>query len=630
MKNLLQIFSLEMIVSNFKKISCRFPLPVAIVFLISGLFLSLVHGNPWSGFEEIILKVIFIGIITFFFSISLYMSTENMNLSAGKRHISQLFPLGFATVLFFIIWSNFDNFESILFLLLAFFGIFFYLFFAPYLKDILWKWVKQSVFYTYFYNISVVFLISTILGLILFTLGSIGISAVFALFDISIFNDKIYADWAILAFSFMTPLFALTKIPEKKSFKENYFNENAFFSFLIKYIAIPFIFVYFIILYAYSIKVLANFGDWPKGEVSWMVIGFSIFGYITYIFSYIFENTNKFIKSYRKYFPYAVIPQIFMLFYAIYLRIAQYDITVNRYLVVTFGIWLLCISLYFVFSRKKSLPVIPALLTAFTIIISVGPWSVHELPISRQTKLLTENLIEANILQDGKIVPLNNYNDIDKELSKNIASGIEYICDFNDCDTLSEIFPEQYSEIYNKWKEEFDKLKSEGTSYYKDKEYEGPSEWQVTDKIKEKIKVRRYSSNSESEDPTIYIRSNYKESFYPLDVSGYSNLIELRNVGYEDTEELYAKIDLKNWFVELVEKDFTLSKIDISEVISKIQKKYIAEGTSELDKKDLVYEIESNGKHYKIMFEYISIPNPNYKGTEEIKYMNADGFILIK
>jgi hypothetical protein len=30
------------------------------------------------------------------------------------------------------------------------------------------------------------------------------------------------------------------------------------------------------------------------------------------------------------------------------------------------------------------------------------------------------------------------------------------------------------------------------------------------------------------------------------------------------------------------------------------------------------------------MFEYISIPNPNYKGTEEIKYMNADGFILIK
>jgi hypothetical protein len=102
-----------------------------------------------------------------------------------------------------------------------------------------------------------------------------------------------------------------------------------------------------------------------------MVIGFSIFGYIIYIFSYIFENTNKFIKSYRKYFPYAVIPQIFMLFYAIYLRIAQYDITVNRYLVVMFGIWLLLTSLYFVFSKKKSLPIIPALLTIFTILISI-------------------------------------------------------------------------------------------------------------------------------------------------------------------------------------------------------------------------------------------------------------------
>jgi hypothetical protein len=140
---------------------------------------------------------------------------------------------------------------------------------------------------------------------------------------------------------------------------------------LIKYIATPFIYVYFIILYAYTIKVLSNFGDWPKGEVSWMVIGFSIFGYIIYIFSYIFEEKNNFIKSFRTFFPFVVIPQIFMLFYAIYLRIAQYDITVNRYIVVIFGIWLFAISLYYVFSRKKYLAIIPFLLTTFTIIISI-------------------------------------------------------------------------------------------------------------------------------------------------------------------------------------------------------------------------------------------------------------------
>jgi len=102
-----------------------------------------------------------------------------------------------------------------------------------------------------------------------------------------------------------------------------------------------------------------------------MVIGFSIFGYITYIFSYIFQETNNFIKNFRKYFPAIVIPQLFMLFYAIYLRIMQYDITMNRYFVVVFGIWLAIISLYLIFSKIKYLGFIPFLLAVFTILISI-------------------------------------------------------------------------------------------------------------------------------------------------------------------------------------------------------------------------------------------------------------------
>jgi flagellar biosynthesis protein FliQ len=89
-----------------------------------------------------------------------------------------------------------------------------------------------------------------------------------------------------------------------------------------------------------------------------------------------------------------------MLFYAIYLRIHQYDITVNRYFVVVFGLWLLVISAYYIFSNKKHLAFIPAVLTLFTVIISVGPWGVYSLPESRQLERLKSNLISANILKD--------------------------------------------------------------------------------------------------------------------------------------------------------------------------------------------------------------------------------------
>lgn len=146
---------------------------------------------------------------------------------------------------------------------------------------------------------------------------------------------------------------------------------NRFFSFLVRYIAIPFICIYFIILYAYSVKVLMNFSHWPKGMISWMVIGFSTFGYITYIFSKPYDKENLLIAFFRKYFPLAVLPQLIMLFYAIYLRITQYDLTMNRYFVVIFGLWLFVVSLYLVLSRKKSLAIITASLTLISLLISV-------------------------------------------------------------------------------------------------------------------------------------------------------------------------------------------------------------------------------------------------------------------
>jgi hypothetical protein len=112
-----------------------------------------------------------------------------------------------------------------------------------------------------------------------------------------------------------------------------------------------------------------------------------------------------------------------MLFYAIYLRINQYDITVNRYFVVVFGLWLLVVSLYFIFSKKKNLIIIPSVLTLFVIIISIIPgFNVYSLPENRQFDRLKTNLQEAKIIQNSKITPLKNYSDINQELSKNIYS----------------------------------------------------------------------------------------------------------------------------------------------------------------------------------------------------------------
>jgi hypothetical protein len=136
-----------------------------------------------------------------------------------------------------------------------------------------------------------------------------------------------------------------------------------------------------------------------------------------------------------------------MLLYAIYLRIQQYDLTIDRYIVVVFGILLLTISIYFICSKKKRLLAIPVTVTLFTLLISFGPWSIFSLPEARQLARLEANLQKAGILVDGQIVPLKSYEDIDENLSSQIHSGIRYVCYYSDCKAIIQLFGREMQEV---------------------------------------------------------------------------------------------------------------------------------------------------------------------------------------
>lgn len=306
-------------------------------------------------------------------------------------------------------------------------------------------------------------------------------------------------------------------IPTHSDFEKNKYEENRFFSFLVRFVATPFIYIYFIILYAYTVKVLMNFSEWPKGIISWMVIGFTAFGYMIYIFSKAYESNSKMISLFRKYFSYAVLPQVCMLFYAIYLRIAQYDITMNRYFVVAFGIWLTIISLYFIFSKARFLSIIPVSLLAIVLIISIGPWSVYNLPMYRQYDRLVRNLEKANILKNGIITPLSSPKDISKELSGDIYSGISYVCDFDNCARIKELFKNELVEALQKDEEDWKKWNTTSESTYR-----GISTWSVISIVTEKIKVQTYYEDSQIQNNKyIQMNTNYKgDGVYPLSLEG--------------------------------------------------------------------------------------------------------------
>ena len=630
MKNIFSMLSFEKLTCEIKKVITRFPVASIAALIVSIIFFSFLHGSFSQITEENMVRGIFSAVTLFFFSIWFTLYWESTQASKAKCLGLQIWALIYSSLYFvFFQQTGINDIEEIVFFFLSLTGIIWMLYFAPYIKNILQSNGKQSVYYTYFYSLSVVFLLSFIFGGILMTLWFIGITAVHTLFELNgYFNSEIYGDWAIIAGSIITPIFAMSLIPTKKDFTNNYFNENAFFSFLVKYIAIPFIYIYFIILYAYSAKVLSNFGDWPKGEVSWMVIAFSIFGYITYVFSYIFEEKNKYIWVFRKYFPYVVIPQIFMLFYAIYLRISQYDLTINRYFVVIFGLWLLGISIYYAVSKKKYLAHLFTSLTLLTIVVSIWPWGVYSLPESRQYDRLVQNLQEANILQEnGKIIPLQNKNEISQELSKNIYSGIDYLCDFDNCEKIKELFPEIYQKTL--WEhlsqQEQNKQNNPDYKYYNPE----PSSWDIVNDITEEIKVQSYYSQRNFESQSrFYIHTN--DNIFPLETTWIQTVYQINSYSSQNQSTI-SDFDRETGMMKISNNNRVITNIDYKKIKENILKKVLEKQTEELNIWELQFEISNDYGNFILIMTSMTIENTNIETQKNtVDMFSFNGYLLEK
>lgn len=636
MKNIISLLQRRVLENNLKASIYRFPLPFVLSILVTLILFYLIWATGIENIQDILVKLVLTSITIFLLStgVSLFMESERKR--DWKSYMIYQTPVLVFGVLFY--WgmdSSFQNFNSIVYIILTLVWIISFIFFAPYTRNI---WTKKNIehqYFHYFYKISVVFFVTAIVWWALSLLGNGAILSIENLFDFRFSNSwNIYGYWTTLALAFMTPLFFLSELPQKKLFQDNTAIINVFLHFLVKYILIPFIYIYFIILYAYSVKVLLNFWDWPKGEVSWMVILFSILWYFTYIFSAIFEektDNNTLVKFFRKYFPYAVIPQLAMLFYAIALRIGQYDITINRYFVVAFGLWLLGTSLYLILSQKKSLLYIPAGLTLITLVISIGPWSVYSLPLNRQFSRLINNLEQANILQNGEIIPLENYTDIDNDLSKQIYDAIEYVCNYDNCEKLRNTFPVIMKEIDEQDLKDYQNNEW-NYSYYNDPDYpdldiEKPeyiwvNSWEYISEITAEIKVQSNSYTPVWNDtPFINITGSI---IFPMDITWYNSLTEIHEIdnAYNSDEEF---IRIKDETLSIKRQWVQTEVIDISYIFSKLRAK---KTLSSEDTFDIIWKTQD----YKLIISNAYIPEIKIdsSNSENTYFWSISGYILIK
>lgn len=239
------------------------------------------------------------------------------------------------------------------------------------------------------------FVVGAVYTVILFAGLSLAVFAVDELFNLDITN-KIYGHLFVLLAGIFNTSFFLSHFPPAFQFNDRERAYNIIFKNLCQYILIPIVGLYFLILYAYSVKILATW-NLPHGWVSSLVLGFSIAGIFTYLINYLLPEytDNKIVHAYRRWFWWVLLPMVGLLFVAIDRRISDYGVTEERYFVAHAGVWLLVMCAYFLWSKTDNIKFIPISLGLFVLVAVVGPLSAFRVSQRSQTTVL-RGLLEKN------------------------------------------------------------------------------------------------------------------------------------------------------------------------------------------------------------------------------------------
>lgn len=259
-------------------------------------------------------------------------------------------------------------------------------------------------FWEYNKQIFANWLIGAAFTVILFAGLSLAILAVDQLFNLNIDSINYLRLFVLLAGIFNTAYF-LYHFPGDYSFDSEDYGYHFVFKTLCKFILIPIVGLYFVILYAYSLKILITW-ELPNGWVGSLVTGFSVAGIFTYLLNfYLPEQENSWIvQAYRRWFWWIVLPMTALLFVAISRRISDYGVTELRYLVLLLGIWLLLNCLYFLFSKKDDIKIIPVTLAVFALLWAYGgPFSAGALSEQSQMSRIKTILEQNGRFENGKI-----------------------------------------------------------------------------------------------------------------------------------------------------------------------------------------------------------------------------------
>ena len=269
-------------------------------------------------------------------------------------------------------------------------------------------------------------LISAFCSGVFFVGVALALVSIDKLFGVDVEEENYARIWFFCAFVLTTCL-VLGGVPTKEDRPRLVVDYPKWIHFFCKFILLPLVVLYFGILYAYAIKIVATW-SWPDGMVGMPVFILAAIGGLTGLLIWpltLLEPVSKWAKSFwRLYFP-LIIPLGILLLLALQRRIGDYGFTEVRFLGLVLACWLLAIAVYYTARSGSSFRVIPWSLIGILIVCSWGPLSPGQVAFKSQWKRLHGLLTQEGLLVDGSLTP--NPHQVDDSIYRDLESVIQYL-----------------------------------------------------------------------------------------------------------------------------------------------------------------------------------------------------------
>lgn len=478
-----------------------------------------------------------------------------------KWRILNLIPLGLLGLYYFLLsefsYENSDILMQRWFLYLLAGHVF--LFFAPFLR----YW-NSAAFWNYLKDIFIALGRSLLFSGVLYLGLVFALLAIDALFNINI-EGRVYGQLFVFCLGIVNTGVYLSDFPG--NIQENQsVHYNKPLEVFVKFILVPLIAVYLVILYLYSLKIFISW-ELPEGWISNMICVLAILGFIIQI---IIEPIRKGHSSplIRKFHPWFYIflgPLLILLFVAVFRRISDYNFTESRYFLLLLSIWILGIFAYLLSSRNKQLRILPISLFLLIVLSSFGPWGAFQVSTRAQLSEFGELFTEIN--SGSKEIP--------RTKADRIVNISRYLANRNKLYKTESVLGFDPEVAFK----DFDR-------------------YNIGNKILDSLEIEIVEDDQQSDDFQYYTK-NTTEAF-TVDLSDYDVFVELQIGRYLKTPEASTfQMFEEGGNIEIKKNDVLLLQFNLEEKLRALISKY--GNIYKADPGELEFEFKNNKGNFKIV-----------------------------